>query len=500
MQTAWAWRSDRLDGEALALGAGVELLDPGAAGRPSSGAPRGARAARTRRGVRDPARGAALASFQALAQAVGRLDIQELARAVTGRHAGAGCARAGNPLSPVGKRALSAYDPDTVLSWPPAYAGERPLALRPAGQDHPARTGGAVVADASVSDLLIFLVVLALRLLVPLGIPRYPLPAILAAFVLDGLDQTVFQRFTALDLEFYQGYDKALDVYYLTLAYIATIRNWANLVAFEVSRFLLYYRLVGVVLFELSQLRPILLLFPNTFEYFFDFYEGVRLRWDPRRLSRNAVIAAAALIWIVIKLPAGVHPPRRPGGHDGLDQGHHLRRGGLRLVGGGARQPPGGDRGARPGGRGPHPRGAVAVHPPAAPADHPPQLAADPIPAAVAERSARRAVAPGPFRLTDPAVGEKVALVSLVAIIFAQVLPGVEAGVLSVALGVLFVIVANAVLSTWLTRFGLTRVSTLRQFVALAAVNAALIGLYAVLLPGRGSRSTSGPRSSSPCC
>ena len=81
---------------------------------------------------------------------------------------------------------------------------------------------------------------------------------------------------------------------------------------------------------------------------------------------------------------------------------------------------------------------------------------------------------------------EKVALVALVAVIFAQVLPGVEAGVLSVALGVLVVIVANAVLSTWLTRSGLTRVSTLRQLVALAVVNAALIVLYAVLLPSRG--------------
>jgi hypothetical protein len=58
--------------------------------------------------------------------------------------------------------------------------------------------------------------------------------------------------------------------------------------------------------------------------------------------------------------------------------------------------------------------------------------------------------------------------------------------VLSIVLGVVFVIVANAALSTWLTRWGLTRVSSLRQFFALALVNAALIVLYAVLLPGRG--------------
>src|SRR5262249_15774873 len=136
------------------------------------------------------------------------------------------------------------------------------------------------VETASASDILIFGVVLGLRLVVPLAIPRYPLPGILGAFLLDGLDKTIFQRFTSLNLDFYQSYDKALDNYCLTLAYLSTLRNWTNLFSFRVSRFLFYFRLVGAVAFELSGIRAILLLFPNTFEYFFDFYELVRLRWD----------------------------------------------------------------------------------------------------------------------------------------------------------------------------------------------------------------------------
>jgi hypothetical protein len=44
-------------------------------------------------------------------------------------------------------------------------------------------------------------------------------------------------------------------------------------------------------------------LFPNTFEYFFDFYELVRLPWDPRRLNGGVVLRAAAFTCIVIKLP-----------------------------------------------------------------------------------------------------------------------------------------------------------------------------------------------------
>ena len=152
-------------------------------------------------------------------------------------------------------------------------------------------------------DGVILAAVVMARVAVPLAIPRFPLPAMLAALVIDGIDQTIFQTFTTLDLTGYQGYDKALDVYYLSIAYVATLRNWTNLAAYGVSRFLYYYRLVGVVLFELTQLRALLLVFPNTFEYFFDFYEAVRTRWDPRRMSLGLLIGAAAFIWIFIKLP-----------------------------------------------------------------------------------------------------------------------------------------------------------------------------------------------------
>ena len=127
----------------------------------------------------------------------------------------------------------------------------------------------------SSPDLVIFGAVVVLRLLVPLGILRFPLPAILAALVIDAADQTIFQQFTNIDLEEfnYQGYDKALDIYYLTIAYIATFRNWRSGSAIVVAAALWYYRLIGVTLFELTEWRPLLILFPNTFEYFFIFIE-----------------------------------------------------------------------------------------------------------------------------------------------------------------------------------------------------------------------------------
>ena len=151
---------------------------------------------------------------------------------------------------------------------------------------------------------IVFLAVVLSRMLVPLLIPRFPLPAIVACLVIDAVDQTVFQAIAPdADLTAYQSYDKALDIYYLVIAYIATLRNWTNQFAVSIARFLIFYRLVGVVMFELSGVRELLLIFPNTFEYFFIFYESVRLFWDPRRMSKKLLLGATAFIWIFIKLP-----------------------------------------------------------------------------------------------------------------------------------------------------------------------------------------------------
>jgi hypothetical protein len=169
--------------------------------------------------------------------------------------------------------------------------------------------------DPSATDVVIVLVVVGLRLGVPLFIPRFPLPAIILALVLDAADQTIFQGnltpgFWHRIENGYQGYDKSMDVYYLSMAYVATMRNWTNRTALVTAQFLWLYRLVGVTLFEVvhdaadpSSWRWLLLVFPNTFEYFFIAYEAIRLRWNPRRMSPHLVVGIAAFIWIFIKLP-----------------------------------------------------------------------------------------------------------------------------------------------------------------------------------------------------
>jgi hypothetical protein len=314
-------------------------------------------------------------------------------------------------------------------------------------------------------DATVLVVVLGLRLLVPLLVFRYPLPAILACLVIDAVDQTVFQRLTELPLDGYQGYDKALDIYYLCLAYIATLRNWTSRAAFEISRFLLYYRLVGVLAFELGDgLRALLLVFPNTFEFFFIFYEVVRTRWDPAARSRRFWLLAAAGIWIFVKLPQEywIHVAQL----DTTDLVREQPWVGVVLAAGVAVLLLGFWFGVRP-----------RLDPP----DHAFRLMSDPAPAEMdsgRERWAAKASLPV---LAGPLV-EKIALVSMVSIIFASILPGVQAALSSIVLALAVVITVNAALSHAAARRAWSVESALVEFALLAAVNAALVLLAEQLL------------------
>ena len=153
------------------------------------------------------------------------------------------------------------------------------------------------------TEWIIVVLVVGGRLVLPLFIPYFPVPALLACLILDSVDQSIFQQFPTIPLDGYQSYDKALDVYYLSIAYLSTLRNWTNQGAFRMSQFLYYYRMIGVVAFELTQVRAVLFIFPNTFEYFFLFVEAVRLGWDTKHMGKWTVILSAAAIWIFIKLP-----------------------------------------------------------------------------------------------------------------------------------------------------------------------------------------------------
>jgi hypothetical protein len=326
----------------------------------------------------------------------------------------------------------------------------------------------------NTGDLVIFLVVVAARFLVPLLIPRFPLPAILAALVIDAADQTIFQLFTDIDTSetgSYQTYDKALDIYYLTIAYVSAVRNWTNGFALEAARFLWYYRLVGVVLFEATEARFLLFVFPNTFEYFFIAYEAIRTRWDPRRMSHRNTIIVAACIWIFVKLPQEywIHIAR-------LDFTDTVRRLanerpvllwsliGLVVAIAVA-------------------LGVLSRRLPAA--DWKFRVDVDrPLPEVTIGAQATEAERAGPAMLW-PRV-EKIALIALVSAIFGQLLQVGASGV-QILVATSIIVVVNAALSPAIVRNGpLDRRRIFVLFVVLAVTNTAIISVYAALVSDNG--------------
>lgn len=311
------------------------------------------------------------------------------------------------------------------------------------------------------TDLLVFLGVVAVRVFLPLLIFKYPLPAIMVALVADAVDQAVFQQLApGIDISEngelnYQGYDKALDIYYLTIAYLATFRNWLNPTAVVVAAFLWYYRLFGVTLFELTGWRALLIIFPNTFEYYFIFIALVRMGWKDSRLSGSQVIKAAAAIWIFIKLPQEywLHIAQ-------LDVTEQLQ-------------------------------------------DKPwlwGVLAAAVVVLAVVARNVWRSLPPMDHSLTVDAdkinqfrgpqlernwsagLFEKFVLLSLITIIFTKAVRG-DTSNIDIMIGVAVVVSANAGITHWLRSRGRVWTSTGRAFVASLTVNAFILLALLVFLP-----------------
>ncbi len=311
------------------------------------------------------------------------------------------------------------------------------------GPGGPAEVVLDLVAALPADDKLLVVAVVLARLALPLLIPRLPL-MILAALVLDAADQTIFQTFTALDTTEtgpYQGFDKALDIYYLAIAYMAMLRNWTSDAAIRIGQTLFIYRLVGVTLFELTDTRALLLIFPNTFEYYFIAFEAWRLWRDPSRRTARFWLLAAVGIWVLIKLPQEywIHVAK-------LDTTDLVREhpavGVAALVGIAA-------------------LAAFAlfwVRPRLPAPDWSLRILADPIPSSIGDARQRHALLleRGGFAWSE--IAEKaLGLLSLIVIIFASIIPGAELRPLNVFIGVTAIVIANTAVSHWVARRGGTR-------------------------------------------
>lgn len=131
-------------------------------------------------------------------------------------------------------------------------------------------------------------IVLFLRIIIPFTIFKWNLWGILASLIIDAIDVVLIDLFggAAFSID-YHRLDKILDMYYLSIALFVSLK-WTVLAKYT-SLALFVYRMIGIVLFEITGARIYLFIFQNLFENFFIF-EAVRQKffssWEltPKRL------------------------------------------------------------------------------------------------------------------------------------------------------------------------------------------------------------------------
>jgi hypothetical protein len=135
----------------------------------------------------------------------------------------------------------------------------------------------------------------AVRVLGSLGVLRWAFVGALIAILIDFSDLFLKNLLDLGGLHNYQRFDKVADLVYMG-AFLWVSRRWEG-PAKTWAATLFVYRLVGLVAFEATQARWLLLVFPNVFEFWFVANAGI-LHWRPNRVldRRFATVLVAALL------------------------------------------------------------------------------------------------------------------------------------------------------------------------------------------------------------
>ena len=116
--------------------------------------------------------------------------------------------------------------------------------------------------------MIVPLLVIVIRLLAPLSILRWPFWGLLAAIAADASDVMIFSKLGWGILEdrgIYHELDKIFDIYYLALAAYVALK-WQDALPRRLALTLFGWRLVGNIVFEITNARQVLFFAPNIFE------------------------------------------------------------------------------------------------------------------------------------------------------------------------------------------------------------------------------------------
>ena len=139
------------------------------------------------------------------------------------------------------------------------------------------------------------LIIILIRLIVPLTILRWPLAGGVLALIADALDIVLATLLDLGGLWNYHDLDKYLDTYYLTIEVIVAQR-WADLPRWTATA-LFGYRVIGVILFEATNIRMFLFFFPSLFENFFLFYAAAQQFFPQYELTERRLA-----LWLAVLL------------------------------------------------------------------------------------------------------------------------------------------------------------------------------------------------------
>lgn len=145
-----------------------------------------------------------------------------------------------------------------------------------------------------------WVLVFTMRLLVPLSIVRFPLAGGVIVIIGDNLDWHILHLFPPVDYISYQQYDKFLDTYYLAIEFLISL-TWKEKIVRYTSVVLFLYRVIGVMLFELTNNQYLLFVFPNIFESFYLFYLLYKMYTTAVFSYRNAYIVFSLLLLAISK-------------------------------------------------------------------------------------------------------------------------------------------------------------------------------------------------------
>jgi hypothetical protein len=129
-------------------------------------------------------------------------------------------------------------------------------------------------------------IIAAFRIGAALPVLRWPLAGAFMALFADLTDLFLREWLDLGGVNDYQRFDKWLDQAYMITFLIVALR-WEPLPR-NIAVALFAVREVGVIAFEITGDREILLLFPNLFEYWFIFIAALKtFGWEEERGARN---------------------------------------------------------------------------------------------------------------------------------------------------------------------------------------------------------------------